>query len=163
MMERLNFTTAVLGQKAASRLRERQVTQTIRSGSSSIVLAISDQRVKSGELIQVTLDDEFVGYAKATSMDKVRLDDLTQDDARRGGFDNRFELFYALRRAGYRFKPLNEYVFYRCQFTWEVVENDLSRRDQIRQLLGMHLRSQTGGRQGLQVERNLSLLSEANS
>ena len=117
-MERLNFTTAVLGQKAASRLRERQVTQTIRSGSSSIVLAISDQRVKSGELIQVTLDDEFVGYAKATSMDKVRLDDLTQDDARRGGFDNRFELFYALRRAGYRFKPLNEYVFYRCQFAW---------------------------------------------
>jgi len=119
MMQRLDFTTAVLGKKATARLKNRQVTQTIRSGSSSIVLATSDGRLKPGEDLQVALDDEFVGYAKLVAIDKVRMNDLTQDDAQRGGFDNRFELFYALRRAGYRFKPLDEYVFYRCQFTWE--------------------------------------------
>lgn len=119
-MERLNFTTAVLGRKAASRLRARQVTQTIRSGNSGIVLAISDGRAKPGDLMQVALDEELLGYANLMGKDNAQLHDLTHDDARRGGFDNRFELFYALRRAGFRFKPLGEYVFYRCQFAWEV-------------------------------------------
>ena len=118
-MERLNFTTRVLGEKATDRLKRHQVSQTTRSSSSSTVMAISDHSLKSGERVQVALDDEFIGYAKFASMDNLRLEDLTLDDALRGGFDNRFELFSALRRAGYRFKPLNEYTFYRCRFAWE--------------------------------------------
>ena len=117
-MEQLHFTAHVLGQKATSRLKSHQVTQTMRSGSSSLVLAISDWRIKPGELMQVTLDDEAIGHAKHVSMDSVHWDDLTIDDATRGGFDKRFELAYALKRAGYRFLPLDKYQFYRCQFGW---------------------------------------------
>ena len=116
-MERINFTTAVLGAKATARLREHQVTQTIRSGTSSLALAVNDGRLTPGDMIQVTLDDEFVGYARFTGMEKTSWEQLTQEDARRGGFDNRFELAYALKRAGYRFKPLDEYPLYRCKFT----------------------------------------------
>jgi len=117
-MERLNFTTYVLGKKATASLKDRQVTKTIRAGSSCIVLAASDSRLKPGDIMEVALDDEFMGYTKLVAIGKTQMNGLTQDDAQRGGFDNRFELFYALRRAGYRFKPLNEYVFYRCQFAW---------------------------------------------
>jgi len=117
-MERINFTTAVLGAKATARLRD-QVTQTIRSGTSSVVLAVNDGRLSPGDTIQITLDDEFVGYARFTGMERISWEQLTQEDARRGGFDNRFELAYALKRAGYRFKPLDEYPLYRCHFTYE--------------------------------------------
>jgi len=51
----------------------------------------------------------------AANQQRIRLD---IDDARRGGFGNRFELAYALRRDGYRFQPINNYEFYRIQFTW---------------------------------------------
>ncbi len=117
-MERLNFTRRVLGQKATERLQAHQVTQTIRSGSSSFVLAINDNRIKPDELMQVALDDESIGYAELVGMDRLKAEELDIDDAKRGGFDNRFELFSALRRAGYRFKPLTDYVFYRVQFGW---------------------------------------------
>jgi len=122
-MEKINFTTAVLGAKATARLREHQVTQTIRSATSSIVLAVNDGRLTSGDMIQVTLDDEFVGYARFTGMEKMSWGRLTLEDARLGGFDNRFELAYALKRAGYRFKPLDEYPLYRCHFTWSNISN----------------------------------------
>ena len=122
-MEKINFTTAVLGAKATARLREHQVTQTIRSATSSIVLAVNDGRLASGDMIQVTLDDEFVGYARFTGMEKMSWGRLTLEDARLGGFDNRFELAYALKRAGYRFKPLDEYPLYRCHFTWSNISN----------------------------------------
>jgi len=56
-------------------------------------------------------------------MDRLKADELSIDDAKRGGFDNRFELAYALKRAGYRFKPLDEYLLYRCHFTWLNIVN----------------------------------------
>ncbi len=117
-MEHLNFSRHVLGTKATARLEARQVTQTIRSGASSIVLAISDRRIKPDDLMQVTLDDETIGYARHIGMDKVYWRQIDIDDARHGGFDNRFELAYALKRAGYRFMPLDKYQFYRCRFSW---------------------------------------------
>ena len=122
-MERINFTTAVLGAKATTRLREHQVTQTIRSGTSSIALAVNNGRLSPDDMIQVTLDDDFVGYARFTGIERISWGQLTQEDARRGGFDNRFELAYALKRAGYRFKPLDEYPLYRCHFTWLNITN----------------------------------------
>ena len=118
MPEQLHFTTRVLGPVAAFRLEKRQVTQTLRSESSSITNAILLGRVSAGDRLEVLLDSRLVGNVELLSMDVVTWEALDIDDARRGGFGNRFELAYALRRAGYRFKPLNQYEFFRIQFTW---------------------------------------------
>jgi len=118
MMERLHFTTRVLGPAAAYRLEQRQVTQTLRSESDSVTNAILLGRVSAGDRLEVVLDNKLVGRAELVSMDAVTWEALDIDDARRGGFGNRFELAYALQRAGYRFMPLNQYELYRIQFTW---------------------------------------------
>jgi len=51
-------------------------------------------------------------------MDVATWEAINIEDARRGGFSNRFELAYALQRAGFRFMPLNQYELYRIQFAW---------------------------------------------
>jgi len=117
-MERLHFTTRVLGPAAAYRLEQRQVTQTLRSESDSVTNAILLGRVSAGDRLEVVLDNKLVGRAELVSMDAVTWEALDIDDARRGGFGNRFELAYALQRAGYRFMPLNQYELYRIQFAW---------------------------------------------
>ena len=116
--ERLHFTTRVLGPAAAYRLEQRQVTQTLRSESDSITNAILNGRVSAGDRLDVLLNSSLVGRVELLSMDVVTWEALDDDDARRGGFANRFELAHALQRAGFRFKPLNEYELYRIQFTW---------------------------------------------
>lgn len=118
-METINFTTRVLGRQAAVRLKARKATQTIRSASSSIVAAIIRQAVAAGDRVSVVPDGEYLGYARLVSADIVAGKDLTDKDADFGGFDNRFELLMALKRAGYRFKPIGEYHFYRIRFEWE--------------------------------------------
>lgn len=125
MMERLHFTTRVLGPLAALRLEKHQVTQTLRSESDSIANAILNGRASAGDRLEVLLDSVLIGRVELVSMDVVTWEALDIEDARRGGFDNRFELAYALQRAGYRFQPINSYQFYRIQFTWleEVYKN----------------------------------------
>jgi len=118
MMERLHFTTRVLGPAAAYRLEQRQVTQTLRSESDSVTNAILNGRISAGERLEIVLDGVVVGCAELVSMDVVTWEVLGIADAQRGGFGNRFELAYALQRAGYRFMPLNQYELYRIQFTW---------------------------------------------
>lgn len=117
-MERLHFTTRVLGPAVAYRLEKRQVTQTLRSESDSITNAILLGRVSAGDHLEVFLDRIFVGHAELVSMDTVTWEALGIRDARRGGFDTLADLEQALKRAGYRFKPLNQYELYRIQFTW---------------------------------------------
>ena len=117
-MEQLHFTTRVLRPLATLRLENRQVTQTLRSDSDSITNAFLLGRVSAGDRLEIVLDSIVVGHAELVSMDAVTWEALGIDDARRGGFSNHFDLACALRRAGYRFKPLNEYKFYRIQFTW---------------------------------------------
>ena len=117
-MERLHFTSRVLGPAAAYRLEKHKVTQTLRSESSDITSAILNGRVSAGDQLEVLLDNIPVGLAELVYMDIVTWEALDIDDARRGGFTNRFELAYALRRAGYRFQPINSYGFYRIQFSW---------------------------------------------
>jgi len=117
-MEKLHFTSRVLGKKAAQRLENLEVMQTIRSESAPICGKIFDGLIKPGDAIQVILDDRFIGVATYINLDPVKWHNLDIDDARRGGFDNRFELASALRRAGYRFKDLEEYFFWRCLFSW---------------------------------------------
>ena len=117
-MERLHFTTRVLGPAVAYRLEKRQVTQTLRSESDSITNAILLGRVSAGDHLEVFLDRIFVGHAELVSMDTVTWEALGIRDARRGGFDTLADLSEALKRAGYRFKPLNQYELYRIHFTW---------------------------------------------
>ena len=117
-LEQIRFTTRVLGPAAAYRLEKRQVTQTLRSESDSITNAILNGRVSAGDRLEVLLDSILVGHAELVSMDAVTWEALGIDDARRGGFGNRFELAYAHQRAGFRFMPLNQYELYRIQFTW---------------------------------------------
>jgi len=117
-MERLHFTTRVLGPAAAFRLENHQVTQTLRSESDSISNAVLLGRVSAGDKLEITLDSIIAGHAEFISMDAVTWEALGMRDARRGGFGNRFELAYALQRAGFRFMPLNQYELFRIQFTW---------------------------------------------
>ena len=117
-MERLHFTTRVLGPAVAYRLEKRQVTQTLRSESDSRTNAILLGRVSAGDHLEVFLDRIFVGHAELVSMGTVTWEALGIRDARRGGFDSLDDLSEALKRAGYRFKPLNQYELYRIQFAW---------------------------------------------
>jgi len=113
-MKEIPFKARVLGPKAAARLQSKEVTQTLRG-----------QRppgLRTGDMVIITLDGETLGTVYPFHMDIVNFDGLDIDDARRGGFDNRFELGSALRRAGFRFRPITAYEFYRIQFTWKDLE-----------------------------------------
>ena len=109
--KQLKFTERVLGPDAAANLRNKKVVQTIRSDKEIEGLAERD-------VVEVTLDDKVIGEVVITSIDKVRLSELAQDDAERGGFSTLSDLQAAALRAGYRFKPLSEYVANRVLFTW---------------------------------------------
>lgn len=117
-MERLHFTTRVLGPAAAFKLENRQVTQTLRSESDSIANAFLLGRVSVGDRLEVLLDSRLVGCVELVSMDAVTWEALDIDDARRGGFDTLADLEQALKRAGFRFMPPNEYELYRIRFSW---------------------------------------------
>ncbi|MBA7625706.1 hypothetical protein ES703_33138 [subsurface metagenome] len=116
--EQIRFTTRVLGPAAAYRLENRQLSQTLRSDSNPITESILRGRVSTGDRLEVFLDRISVGHVELVSWDAVTWEALGVDDALRGGFDNLADLEQALKRAGYRFKPLNEYELYRIQFRW---------------------------------------------
>ncbi|MBA7547339.1 hypothetical protein ES705_39753 [subsurface metagenome] len=75
-------------------------------------------RVSAGDQLEVLLDRIFVGRVELVSVDAVTWEALGIDDAQRGGFDSLEDLASALKRAGYRFRPLNDYQLYRIQFAW---------------------------------------------
>ncbi len=116
--EEIRFTTRVLGPVAALRLEKRQVTQTLRSESNPLTASIISGRLSAGDHLDVFLDRILVGHVELISMDAVTWEALGVDDARRGGFDTMADLEQALKRAGYRFRPLNDYQLYRIQFAW---------------------------------------------
>ena len=117
-LEQVRFTTRVLGPAAAFKLEKRQLSQTLRSDSHPITESILRGRVSAGDRLEVFLDRILVGRVELVSMDVVAWEALSVDDALRGGFDTLADLEQALKRAGYRFKPLNEYELYRIQFRW---------------------------------------------
>ncbi|MBA7598124.1 hypothetical protein ES703_05134 [subsurface metagenome] len=117
-MEQIQFTTRVLGPTAAYRLEKRQVTQTLRAGSSTIAASILSGLARAGDQLEVLLDGIPEGRAELISMDAVPWEALDVNDARRGGFDTLADMEQALKRAGYRFMPLNEYELFRIQFSW---------------------------------------------
>ncbi|MFC1983990.1 hypothetical protein ACFLVO_03145 [Chloroflexota bacterium] len=128
-MEQLHFTTKVLGPLSAYRLKEKQVTQTIRSSGSSIVHALLSTKSKIGERLEVKLDGRPIGLAEYISMDVVNWEYLNLDDSRRCGFDIVDSLHQALMRAGYSPRPL-----YRLLFFW-LKEHTESNKDKIIELL----------------------------
>lgn len=118
MLEQIRFTTRVLGPVAAYRLEKHQVTQTIRSYSDSIIQATLLGRISAGDHLEIFLDSIVIKHIELISMDAVRWEGLGIDDAHRGGFDTLVDLEQALKRAGFRFKPLEQYELYRIQFKW---------------------------------------------
>jgi hypothetical protein len=117
-MFRLNFTSKVLGEIAAQRLRERGITQTLRSPSSGIVGELINNRLSVGSAVEVALDGEPVGEAVLTWCDRLYGDRISIDDAKLGGFGTIAEFEKCLKRAGYRFKSIDKYNFYRIRFRW---------------------------------------------
>jgi len=120
-MPRLHFTTHVLGPLATLRLRQERVTQTLQARDSSIAEAILSGEVKVGDQMRVALNNRILGIAKLSIFDRVSWTELNIEDAHRGGFDSLPELGLALKRAGYRFKSLDGYTFYRIQFQWRTL------------------------------------------
>ena len=123
IQEQLHFTTRVLGPVAAFRLERGRIssiaiTQTLRSASSIITDSIVQGRVSVGDRLEVLLDSRLVGHAELISMDAIIWEYINLDDAKRGGFDRLADLELALKRAGYRFKPLSQYELFRIQFRW---------------------------------------------
>ena len=114
----LNFTSKVLGQDAAKKLLKKEVIQTLRSPNEDLVEALLHSEIKIGNEIEVALDGEVIGRAHLSSIDRTNWDTMTLLDASRGGFTSLPELSDALHRAGYRFSPIEQYQFYRVQFTW---------------------------------------------
>ena len=108
----LVFTRRVLGPKASDRLQKHLVTQTLRSKPILIGPMPVRLRFPGG-------GSNALGNVRITSSDRVKWSDLTLEDPHRGGFDDMAELSAALRRAGFRFKPLEEYSFYRIRFAWQ--------------------------------------------
>lgn len=106
-MNQLLFSSKVLGGEAAQKLKDRQVSQTIRGESNNINL---------GEA-EVLLDDRFIYTVIITEIEEISLGELKEDDAARGGFNSLDKLREALKRAGYRFKALYKYDAYRIRFT----------------------------------------------
>lgn len=105
-MNTLRFTTGVLGPKAAARLRERSVVQTIRSHS------------YPPGLYTVDLDGEALGQVSPVSVREMTIAWLTEEDAHLGGFSTLLELLKALRRAGWRFRRKEAYVVWAIRFEW---------------------------------------------
>jgi len=107
-MDRLNFNTRVLGEKASKRLQE------LHGG----FLTLRSQQPHSPD-VEVYLDDKLLGIAKihhAIFNHRVNLGSLTHQHATMGGFDTVGEQARALGKAGYRFKPLDKYEAYVVYF-----------------------------------------------
>lgn len=119
-MFRLNFTGHVLGKEAAEKLHRQEVTQTVRGKTEDIVVALSRGELGREDSVEIFLDGDKLGEAEIVDWELITADELYPDDAHRGGFSGRLELLDALRRAGYRFKALKDYVVYRIQFSWLV-------------------------------------------
>ena len=117
-MFRLNFTSYVLGAGATEKLRRHEVTQTVRSKSSDIVVAVLNGYLDIGDPIEIFIDGEELGEAELSYWEGLSADELDEKDAQRGGFNTVAGIVLALRKAGYRFKALKDYDVFRVRFKW---------------------------------------------
>ncbi len=115
---RLNFTRRVLGPMASRRLKHKMIKQTIRSANATIPQALKNKEITIGAQVEVFLDEHSIGLVQLTSCRATNSDKLTETDATRGGFDSLGQLVKVLKKAGYRFMPLDKYPLHRIQFKW---------------------------------------------
>jgi hypothetical protein len=115
----LRFTSHVMGNNAAYELCKHSVNQTIRSHFS---LPSYDDGGLKDAIMSVWLDAAHIGVVEVYKIQAVSFRDLTEFDAEIGGFSSLEELKKALRRAGFRFRPLEQYDGYRVRFRWVMKE-----------------------------------------
>lgn len=107
----LAFTSRVLGPKPVEQLKAGKVLQTVRSRKEAAPFL-----TKQGSEVPIALDGRPLYRARITSIRRAMLADLTDFDAEIGGFENVFQLRSAARRAGFRFRPFEEYECFCIQF-----------------------------------------------
>ena len=115
-MFRLQFTEFVLGPWASRKLKDKAVNQTLRSKNSDIVQAIFSGELRQGDILEISLNNIALGTAKLLGCFEANSNNLTEDDAIKGGFLSLKDLRAAIIRAGFRFKQ--SYDLYRVQFEW---------------------------------------------
>jgi len=104
----LEFSSRVLGKKASERLRSVR----------GKFLTFRSTPLEAG-VVDVYLDGELLGKAEIKGTpEKVYLGEVIQKPFVNalGGFDSAEEQAKALKRAGFRYKPLNEYTAYMVYF-----------------------------------------------
>lgn len=114
-LSELNFSSRVLGNDAAWELCKHEVIQTIRSHAS---VPCYEDGTLYDNIIPVYLDGNYVSAAEVYKIQSLRFVDLTEFDAKIGGFATLECLKKALKRAGFRFRPLEQYSGYRVRFKW---------------------------------------------
>jgi len=68
--------------------------------------------------VEIFFKNEYIGKAKITSIDLVKVKELTDEDAERGGFRHSTELVRVLE-GFFRFtKDLGNHEVYKIQFEW---------------------------------------------
>ena len=117
-LSEINFSSRVLGNDAVWKLCKHEVTQTIRAHAS---FPCYEDGILYNNIIPVYLDGNHVGGVEVYMIKSVLFGDLTEFDAKIGGFTTLESLKKALKRAGFRFKPLEEYSGYRVRFEWKEV------------------------------------------
>lgn len=115
----LRFTSRVLGQSATKALLSKAVNLTIRSEDATLI----GLGAQPGARFPVVIKDQWgveltIGTIAITEVKEITWDAITNIDAYRGGFISKAHLAKALKRAGYRFKPLEEYRLFRIAFRW---------------------------------------------
>jgi hypothetical protein len=82
-LKRLNFA-----KEYKKKIKEGLKRQTIRLSTS----------LREGEKVEVVAGGEVLGIAKITRVERKTIDELTDEDAKRDGFENVAQLLKALRR-----------------------------------------------------------------
>ena len=107
----LFFTSRVLGPGPVAKLKDGKVLQTVRSRKEAAPFL-----TKQGSEVPVTLDGVLLYRARITNVRRTTLAALTDFDAELGGFDDMWAFKAASRRAGFRFRPAEEYEVFAIQF-----------------------------------------------
>lgn len=110
MGQPIRFTVPALEQP----LRAKRVVQTIRSKTE-----VFRNKWATGQTVPILFKEERIGQAEITLIQPVTIAELTEEDARSGGFLRFAELRLVLQRF-FRFAhDIGPIEVYRVRFTWK--------------------------------------------
>jgi hypothetical protein len=113
----LQFSSQILGLRAARRMSAHQTTEALRRYN--LTEGIVTQRpLNPGEKLEIYLDGRLVGNARLNWVERVRWGVLNLENARRQGFESQQSLRDYLQRTGFRLDLLDQLVFFRIRWTW---------------------------------------------